>query len=395
MQEILMTRIYSDWLDTYMDYGSNCESSSLYRKWVGISAIASVLKRKVHLDWQTRIYPNFYIVLVGPAGGRKGTAMNQSLPMLETLNIKMAAEAITREALIRELGKSTDSFLDDKGDTFQHCSLTVFAQELAVFLGQNNLQLLSDLTDWYDCKNLWIYRTKNVGTDEIEGVWVNLLGATTPSILQNSLPQDAIGGGLTSRIIFVYARGKEKLVPIPFRTEREVEMQINLTQDLEDIGLLRGMFTVSEEMIKYYVEWYIKHEQNPPFYQDIFAGYNERKATHALKLSMVMSASRSSDMVVTVDDFKRAVKTLGEVETVMPKVFSGYGRRENADLIPQIMNLIMGAKTVSRKEIIQRFMTELTLIQLDEILTQLEAIGFCSKKLTQDGEFLITYKGTE
>lgn len=390
-----MARIYKDWLNAYMDYGSNCEASSLYRKWVGISAMASVLKRKVHLEWQARIFPNFYIVLVGPAGGRKGTAMNQAIPMLETLNIKMAAEAITREALIRELGQSTDSYLGDDGNSYSHCSLTVCAQELAVFLGQNNLQLLSDLTDWYDCKNIWTYRTKNVGTDTIEGVWVNLLGATTPSILQNSLPQDAIGGGLTSRIIFVYAAGKEKLVPVPFRTPKELEMQINLTQDLEDIGLLRGSFKIDKPMLDYYIQWYVAHEKKPPFYQDIFSGYNERKATHALKLSMIVSASRTSDMIITLEDFKRATQLLTEVEAGMPKVFSGYGRRENANFIPQIMNLIMGTGSITRREIVSRFATDLSLSDLDEILAQLEVMGFCSRTLSQDNETLITYKGKE
>lgn len=387
-----MARIYSDWLDSYMKYSDNCESSSLYRKWVGISTIASVLKRKVYVEWQSKIYPNFYIVLVGPAGGRKGTAMNQALPMLELLNVKMAAEAITREALIRQMTKSTDSYVTESGETYQHCSLTIYAQELAVFLGQNNLQMLSDLTDWYDCKSTWTYRTKNMGTDKIEGVWVNLLGATTPSILQNSLPQDAIGGGLTSRIIFVYAKGKEKLVPVPFVTEEEMEMQVKLTQDLEDIGLLQGRFQVSADMLDYYIEWYVNHEKNPPLASPHFAGYNERKAMHALKLSTIMSASRSSDMIITLEDFQRAVKTLGEAERFMPQVFSGYGRRENADLIQQIMNLVMGLKRVPRKEILSRFMTELTFQQLDEILATLVEIGFCTRIVNSDGEMEIVYK---
>ncbi len=388
-----MARIYEDWLNAYMKYGDNCEASSLYRKWVGVSAIASVLKRKVYLEWQTRIYPNFYIVLVGPPGGRKGTAMNLSLPMLQTLNVKLAAEAITREALIREMTKSTDSYITAENESFQHCSLTIHAQELAVFLGQNNLQLLSDLTDWYDCKNTWTYRTKNMGTDVIEGVWVNLLGATTPSILQNSLPQDAIGGGLTSRIIFVYARGKEKIVPIPFRTAEEIEMQVALTQDLDDISLLNGPFRVSEEMLDFYVPWYVEHERNPPFKQDVFAGYNERKAMHSLKLSMIMSASRSSDMIISLEDFKRALDVLAEAERFMPQVFSGYGQRENAHLIPQIMNFILGSKVVKRKELLARFMADLTFTQLDEITSALCEIGFCKKEVNSDGDVVFRFKG--
>jgi len=386
-----MPRIYKDWLDAYMEYGNNTEASSLFRKWVGVSTIASALRRKVHLEWHARIFPNLYVVLVGPAGGRKGTAMNLSLPMLETLQIKMAAEAITREALIRELSEATESYTNADGEEFHHCSLTVSAQELAVFLGQNNLQLLSDLTDWYDCKNIWTYRTKHVGTDTVEGVWVNLIGATTPSILQNSLPQDAIGGGLTSRIIFVYSPGKGKLVPIPFITQDCIDMQTNLTRDLEEIGLMQGAFKVDKPMLDYYVEWYVKHEKNPPFQQEIFAGYNERKATHALKLSMILSASRSDEMVVTLKDFERALNMLSEAETVMPKVFSGYGRRDNADMIPQVVNVIMGAKVISYSELTRRFLTELRSADLDEIVTQLCRIGFCKQTHHENGDITLEY----
>jgi len=66
-----MPRIYKDWLDAYMNYGDNTEASALFRKWVGVSTIASALRRKVHLEWHARIFPNLYVVLVGPAGGRK------------------------------------------------------------------------------------------------------------------------------------------------------------------------------------------------------------------------------------------------------------------------------------------------------------------------------------
>lgn len=388
-----MSRIFDNWLDAFMEYSDNCESAKLLRYWTGISAIASVLKRKSFLEWHTRLYPNLYIVLVSPSGGRKGTAMKWALPMLETLNIKMAAEAITREALIRELSKSTDSYLTATGETFHHCSLTIHAQELAVFLGQSNLQLLSDLTDWYDCRSMWTYRTKNVGTDIIEGVWVNLLGAITPSILQNSLPQDAIGGGLTSRMLFIYAPGMEKAIPLPFRTQANIELGTLLTQELETIGLLHGAFKPSEEMLDTYASWYTQHVKSPPMGQEAFAGYNERKATHLLKLSMIMSASRSSSMEISVEDFKKSRHALGVIETYMPKVFQGYGRRENADVLQHVIDYIIGKGKVGRKEIVRRFMADLTFMQIDEVVNTLCESGLCRKILNPDGEIVVEYKG--
>ena len=165
------------------------------------------------MQWGTiSFYPNMYVVLVGPSGKcRKGTAMSQGYDFLKEMGTKMAAESTTREALIQALQQSNDTQVDPvTNKMYLHASLTIYSQELTVFLGYNNVALMSDLTDWYDCRSSWTYRTKHQGTDEIIGVYVNLIGATTPELLQTALPRDAIGGGLTARMIFVFETKKPR-----------------------------------------------------------------------------------------------------------------------------------------------------------------------------------------
>ena len=86
-----------------------------------------------------------------------------------------------------------------------HCSMTIFSKELTVFIGYKNSQFLADLTDLYDCADIWAYRTKNSGEYEVTGAWLNLLAATTPEQIQAALPAEAIGGGFASRVLFIYA----------------------------------------------------------------------------------------------------------------------------------------------------------------------------------------------
>ena len=104
-----MTRIVDDWIEGYLKYTNNTEPPDSFREWVAVSVVASCLRRKCVLNWGSLIvYPNMYIVLVAPSGkARKGTAMRPGLKMLQEQGIKLAAEAITREALIRELNEST------------------------------------------------------------------------------------------------------------------------------------------------------------------------------------------------------------------------------------------------------------------------------------------------
>ncbi|MEG0299766.1 MAG: hypothetical protein RR609_09400, partial [Aurantimicrobium sp.] len=120
-----------------------------------------------------------YIVLVAPAGrARKGTAMRPAQKYLTNLGTKLAASTVTREALIQTLEEAQDMIMDNHDKPYSHASLTIFSPELTVFLGYNNMQLMSDLTDWFDCADRWEYRTKNAGTSIITGVYINLIGAT-------------------------------------------------------------------------------------------------------------------------------------------------------------------------------------------------------------------------
>ena len=381
-------RNFPNWISSYLDYTDNSEAPKVYRTWTAISGIAAALRRKVWLQWHDKIYPNMYIVLVGPAGGRKGTAMNQMTPFLSGLTLPLAAEAITREALIRELKECVETVIMPDGG-YSHSSITVFSPELAVFLGRDNLQLLSDMTDWFDCRDKWTYRTKNQGTDVIQGVFVNLLGATTPSILQNSLPQDAIGGGLTSRIIFVYAKGKDKLVPAPFLTPRDLETQALLLQDLSQISEMTGPFRFTPCFFDRWLEWYPEHEKMPPFSEEKFAGYCERKPTHALKLSIIMSAARSNSQEITAQDLNTALGHLQDAEANMQNVYAGYGRRDTAELVNHIINLIASRKRVPKAALVKRFLTELTVRQLDEIIESLVAMKFCTLEFHGSDTYIV------
>ncbi|OQB09997.1 MAG: hypothetical protein BWY21_00561 [Parcubacteria group bacterium ADurb.Bin216] len=336
-----------------------------------------------------------YIVLVGPPGKcRKGTAMNQGMYFLREMGIKLAAESITREALIRELKNSNNSQINiATGDMYLHASLTIYSQELTVFLGYNNQALMADLTDWFDCRDSWTYRTKNMGTDEIIGVWVNLIGATTPDLLQTTLPRDAIGSGLTSRIIFVYEHNKGKVVPAPFLSREERELREFLRIDLERISMLTGEFTVSDSFIDAYVPWYSKYSEGAvPFDDHRFSGYFERRPTHLLKLSMICNASRTSDMKITDIDFHKALSILQMTEKNMPYTFSGVGKSSTADVMQRVLTILAVNKKVEFAYLMSQFYQDVDKLTLEKMLETLLSMG-CIEVDYSEGRRMIIYKG--
>lgn len=391
------TRLLGDWLEAYERYTYNSEPPTLFKKWIGISVIASALQRKCRLEWGTiTFFPNLYIVLVAPSGKcRKGTAMGPGYKMIRDLGIKVAAESITREALIRELAGCEATHGDPTGKRISiHCSLTIFSQELTVFLGYNNATLMADLTDWYDCKEDWTYRTKNSGENVINGVWVNLIGATTPDLIQTTLPRDAIGGGLTSRIIFVFEDRKSKIVPAPFLSPEEEQLREKLKLDLEQINMLLGDFKITDKFLELWTSWYVAQEDNPPFKSNQFAGYFERRPNHIMKLSMIMNASRTSDMILTEVDLQRAIDLLNETERKMPRTFSGVGRNSMTDIVNKTMAKIGADKTVPFSELMQMFYHDANKEELEGVVNTLVSMEFCTREYV-NGSVFVKYRPKE
>lgn len=372
-----MSRKVEDWIDSYVECVGNTEPPVQYHVWSAIAAIASVLQRKCQLNWGTlTFYPNMYIVLVGPPAARKGTAMNLMKPMMEDLQIKMAAEAITREALIRELKNSTDTLITETGKMYFHSSLTVWSQELTVFLGYQNNQLMSDLTDWYDCRNQWTYRTKNMGTDEIIGVFVNIFGATTPDLIRSTMSLDAIGGGLTSRMIFIFEENKGKVCPYPAFSPEEKALYADLKYDLARIHMMSGQFRTTPDFLTRWTEWYTWQEANPPFRDSRFAGYLERRANHVMKLSMICSAAKSDKMEVSSLDLERAIEIIKGAEKKMVKTFSGVGQLSNANIMTKIMADIGMESPMLFSVLLERYKTDMSKWDMEKMLDSLVSMKF-------------------
>lgn len=321
--------------------------------------------------------------------------MNDGYHFLKEVGIKAARESITREALVRELfnQQTIDKMQNEEGEEilYTHSSLNIFAPELTVFLGYHNHELVMDITDWFDCPDDWAYRTKTQGVEELINVWVNLLGATTPRLIRSSLPMDAIGGGLTSRVIFVYASRKGKSVPFPFLSEEQKTEEKKLIMDLEQIHSLNGRFTFSEGFMEAYGTWYMEKDEEDALPGPHFANYNDRRQVHLLSLCMVISASEGSSMHITESHFDRALALLRRTEEQMPRVFSGVGQSRVSDSVATMMDYIARKKELTMEELLSRFYAEFEgHRQIEDILSAMRKQGFIRMK-TNGQRTLIEY----
>lgn len=379
-------RELDDWLDSYLEYTENTESPTSYHTWCGLSTIAGALQRKVFLQWglAETIYPNLYVVLIGTSGRtRKGTAIGIAKSMLKDLpGVTVVPESSSgRQAMIAAMKRANKNFEDPTDAIIKfHCSVTAFSEELSVFLGQGDIAYLASLTDWYDSKDDWEYETISRGKDSLQGVCLNLCGGTAPDWIQSMLPQEALGGGFTSRVIFVVEERKRKIVPEYFVDDATKELGKKLRLDLERIGQLAGEMTFDEAGKKAYVDWYIDQDTKlssgqPAIQDNRFAGYCERRATHLRKLMIVCSASRGDDLKLTKADFTKALGLLEAVEGNMSKTFGGLGKSRTSEPTDLVMGFMQAVKYTTRRQVMQKFFRDVDPMTLSVIEQTLQQMG--------------------
>jgi hypothetical protein len=237
------------------------------------------------------------------------------------------------------------------GEPYTHSSLTIVSKELSVFLGTGNHDLLSLLTDLYDCPMRWEYKTKGSGTNRVEKVWLNMLAASTPTWLVGSIPLTAIGGGFTSRVIFVVEEDVRRKTAVPMFTDKEIRLGDELRLMLEKISMCSGEMALTQNAMEFFEKWY--NEDNIKLDDPRFAGYSERKHIHALKVAMILSICESLEGKLKKHHLEYAIKLLTEIEGRMVKAFGAVGRSPIALDLDEIMTIMQGCETIERYQLMK------------------------------------------
>ena len=393
--EKTMSRIIDgDWIDVYLKYAENTESPTSYHVWTAISCIAGALQRKCYMTWGLEtIYPNMYVILVGSAGRtRKSLAINIGQDLFRDLELPMASESITPQALLVKMKKAETNWIDNAGLTHLHSSITAFSKELVTLLGERDFKYLGFLTDWWDSHDKWINETIVRKQDAIEGMCVNILGATAPDWMSTMLPTEAIGGGFTSRCIFVVEKNKAKHVPLPVITDEQRAIKQALVHDLKLIALQQGEYKFAKSAAKEYKKWYTQQSksmdaENYPLADPNFRAYCERRSTHLRKMCISLQASSGDSYEISIETWKRALTLLENTERNMVSVFGGLGRSDKGQLTYDFIQYMGRHKVASREKIYKHFYRDMdwdTYMKVEDGVRNMNiiSIDFTTKMVT-------------
>lgn len=378
-----MARHISNWIKGYLAFTGEQESPEIYHVWCAVSAIAGALRRRVWFDQKYfMLYPNMYIVLVSPPGKcKKSTAMAISRKQLAPIpGINFTVDSTSRERLIQDLSQV---FADGQS------AMTAYSSEFASLVSTSQMDMVVFLTDIFDAPDEWTHKTKGGGTNKIKMPYLNLIAGTTPDWLARAMPLDTIGIGLTSRIVFVYADKPRMANPFPDLSNEQVTLRGLLVEDLQDISTMQGEFIFEPEAKQAYADWYRGRLEEDYTDDPRLVGYYSRKDVHLLKLCMIVSAARSNDTIITLEDYETAHNMLKQVEERMPRVFAHVGRNPLNLEYEHVMSMLVGnPEGMTRGSIIDALKYNARKEEIDEVLDTLVQVGSIAFR---GGKYYIVY----
>lgn len=333
--------------DLYAKYVGESEAPSIYHRWCCCSMLSALMEQQIYIPFgHGSIYPNQYLILMGPPATRKGTAMNISKKLLRKLNYKkFAPNRTSPEKFLscmqdNQIVDLMDGMRDDVKDLSALCvdnasAIYVLADEFQDFIGPGGMNFMILLTNLWD--NLPEYQHPKLhGKDVVvDRPLVNLIAGSTAQSLLSTIPVEALGNGFMSRILFIYAEPPG--IKITWPEEPDLEIEKSLLQELAFIKEnLKGPITISKEARVKLDRIYKKFI---PIKDPRFVHYSGRRFIHVLKIAMVFAVAKR-EMTITEEAATKANTLLHFSELYMPKALGEFGKSKYSDVTHMILEAL-------------------------------------------------------
>jgi hypothetical protein len=358
-------------LHDYLEYASGNEAPEMFHVWGGYTALSVAISRRVWLPFEdTAIFPNIYVMFVGPAGNGKTWAMRKVKRVLAELpDVPISGSVETPPGLWRFMmgNPKADPPLPSPvafparwpdGIVREVHPMTIVANEFINFISIDANGWINALNDIYD-EDLYRYRTKNMGEDVLIGPYIVLLGALTNEVASDLQKARIISTGLARRTLFQYGERRwDDPHPKPTFDAHQKAARDRCVTHLKQLQKTGGAFAWSDEVDVWWTEWYksylVEVPKQPPALQSWFAS----KSIQVLKLGMLTCLSEDFNLKLKIKHFETTLEFLAILEHELIRIFGGVGRNELAAVALKIGEFIEARDIpVSKRDLKINFFT--------------------------------------
>ena len=363
-------RLLGNWLAAYGEYTSESESPDDFHMWVGLSILASAVRRNVWLDQGIYLlFVNLFVILIGPAGIGKSTPIRMGRKLLLDIDdMIFGPDSVTREELIRLMAKA--------GKDKSQSAMILHSSELSSLIDPSGIKMIQFLTEIFDGDFKFKHGTKHSGSSSVHNPILNMLAGTTPSWVAEGLPSTVVAHGFTSRTVFVWGDKPRYLKPFPNRPDAELVR--SLVSDLWYISLLEGEFTWGVGSKDLYEKIYTEIANSVPSDYRI-EGFHARKKIHVLKIAMLLSLAEDDSLEITTRDLDIAYEIASAVQVNMHKAFSALGKYDHASDLERLESRIRQEEGMTTQQIYSEFYAVGDVMEIGKMITMLLTMGRISK----------------
>jgi hypothetical protein len=427
-------------LDKWRNYMRDVNSPDNFIDMGFYYMITATLQRKVWVNPEhTALFPNLYVVLVGPAAVGKGRVIKPVTKFLKYWNkadlkaedirekfkqkesvdeelletmaeleqqqgrntsppkklVPIAADATTYEALLKSsvenVSEETIPEIDGQPHPFApsgkylHKSLAFCLEEMSSLVKHNAQDVMNYMLAAFDCGD-YKYETKHNGRNKLRKTCLNFLAGTTPTFMQKSLSKDILDDGFASRTLFVYEFAARKNQFGIFHLDEEQQAdRADILCHLHGISKLFGRVEYTEEAFEY-LRWYFEEELprkrvNNSIRLDSYYG---RKDIHAQKLAMAVHFADSESMVIELESVKKAIQLLDRLENNMHYALS-FGENPIAPVAKNLLRYLKQNGPAEWSNIWTEFTDQLREDELREAIRYAES----TKMVVRKGSYYI------
>lgn len=363
------------WLNDILECTKESESPERYFWWSAIAAISAVIRRRIYLERHYyKLYPNLYIILVGPSGLRKSVPISLAEKLVNRINCTRVLNGrASIQAIIKELGKAYTC--EDKSIITDAVGFLV-SPELDTMLVKDD-QIPGILMDIYDTYTKDKWKNTLVGKDNkgdnLKNIYLTLLGASNETNLMGIMSRQTTEGGLLARTLIILEEKKRRLNALVRRPDIVPNIQ-TLSKRLYEISNISGVFKFESRAGDKFEKWYDSYMLLESMDK---TGTLDRLPDMALKVAMNISLSKKDELILTWDDIEEAIWVCQETIVGMRKVFLGSGEHSLAKPTAHVLRILVGRPDhkISRMRLLRDLYGEADAIDLDRIVDTMSQCG--------------------
>lgn len=383
-------RHLANWLESFEKAFENTEPPERYVYWVGVATIGGALQRQVCLNEVTfKLWPNHYVILVGPPAVKKTTAINYGIDRLRKVEgVNVGPSSVTWQYLVDKLKEIQTSSPEEMKLTGQaikdSCPIVLPAGELGTLIDFDDRGAIDFFVNAWDSPDIYDKGTRIMGDQMLNGPCPSLIAGTTPQWIKDNVHGSTRGGGFISRCIMPYANRPRKTITYPSRhvSEDHSEQLSFLEHDLACIATLKGEYKLNSEAIALGEMWHTAtsiSNYNKDTHDDS-DNWANRRYSHVHKLAMVLAASKRDELIITADDLKEAIRRVEDLHQDFKHVFALLDERKETKAAKEIESYMVDKKRISLTELMVDMRLRFTKREVIDALEMLIIGGMLTKE---------------